>query len=75
MKQHAQAKAWREQRGLTRAQLADLTGYTVAAIYKLEAGYRNGGTGEMHSEWTWQRYRMACAGAEKQLRSGKEFRW
>ncbi len=75
MKPHEQAKAWRTARGLTLDQLADLTGYSVPAIRKFEQGARNEKRGERHSQWTWQRYQMACAGAEAQIKSGREFTW
>jgi transcriptional regulator with XRE-family HTH domain len=68
-------KAWREARGLTLEQLSELTGYSVIAIRKFEAGSRNAKRSDDHSEWVMQRYRMACSGAERQLRSGKEFSW
>jgi transcriptional regulator with XRE-family HTH domain len=68
-------KTWRENRGLSLEQLSDLTGYSVIAIRKFEAGSRNARQGEDHSQWVMQRYRMACSGAERQLRSGKEFTW
>lgn len=73
MKLHEQAKAWRLRRKLTLNQLSELTGYSIPAIYKFEAGART--QGEQHSEWTWQRYRMACAGAEWQIKSGRAFEW
>jgi hypothetical protein len=75
MKQHEHAKAWRINRKLTLEQLSELTGYSVVAIRKFEAGARHVGNGERHSEWVMWRYRMACSGAERQLRSGKEFNW
>ncbi len=75
MKQHESAKAWRRARKLTLEQLSELTGYSVVAIRKFEAGARHKANGEKHSEWVMHRYRMACAGAERQLRSGKEFAW
>jgi transcriptional regulator with XRE-family HTH domain len=68
-------KAWREARGLSFEQLSDLTGYSVIAIRKFEAGSRNARQGEGHSEWVLHRYKMACSGADRQLRSGKEFSW
>lgn len=74
-KLHEQAKAWRVKRKLTLDQLADLTGYSVPAIRKFEQGSRNSKAGEDHSEWTWQRFRMACAGAEAQIRTGRAFGW
>lgn len=75
MKPHEAAKAWRLARKLTLDQLAELTGYSVPAIRKFEAGSRNKQAGEGHSEWTWQRYKMACAGAAAQLRTGRVFEW
>lgn len=76
MKQNEKAKAWRIGRGLSLDELAKLTGYSVPAIYKFEAGYRQDGRQHwQHSEWVWQRYRMACAGVDAQLRSGKAFEW
>jgi len=73
--EHERAKAWRTARNLTLEQLSDLTGYSVPAIRKFEMGARNQKAREGHSEWTWQRYKMACAGAEAQIRSGEKFSW
>lgn len=73
MKPHESAKTWRLRRKLTLAQLSDLTGYSVPAIYAFERGGRN--AGEAHSDWTWQRYKMACSGVERQLKSGRAFEW
>lgn len=75
MKVHEKAKAWRLKRDLSREQLSELTGYSVIAIAKLESGFRNQKAREGHSEWVLERYRMACAGAEAQLRSGRKFEW
>ena len=75
MKPHERSKAWRERRKLTLEQLSDITGYSVIAIRKLEAGMRNRKAREGHSEWVVQRYQMACAGAEAQLKSGRKFEW
>lgn len=76
MKSNERAKAWRLARGLSHDDLAQLTGYSKIAIYKFEQGYRQDGKEHwQHSEWVWQRYRMACAGAEAQLRTGKVFEW
>ena len=75
MKPHAAAKAWRLKRGLDLEQLSEMTGYSVIAIRKLEAGMRNRKAREGHSEWVLQRYLMACAGAEAQLKSGRKFEW
>jgi hypothetical protein len=67
------AKAWRIKRNLTQGQLSELSGYTVSMIYKFEAGQARPGV--VHSEWSWQRYRMICAGIEQQLKTGREFEW
>ena len=71
------AKRWREARGLSLDQLADLTGYAPLTIRWMEKGLRppNRGKDQEIREWVWQRFKMACAGADKQLRSGKEFQW
>lgn len=75
MKPHERAKAWRERRALDLDTLSEMTGYSVIAIRKLESGARNHKRGEPHSEWVWQRYKMACAGAEAQLKSSRRFEW
>jgi transcriptional regulator with XRE-family HTH domain len=75
MKPHERAKAWRLKRGLDLEQLSEMTGYSVIAIRKLEAGMRNRKAKEPHSEWVMERFRMACAGAEAQLKSGRKFEW
>jgi transcriptional regulator with XRE-family HTH domain len=73
VKPHEQARSWRLRRKLTIEQLAELTGYSVPAIYSFERGSR--GAAESHSDWTLQRYRMACSGAERQIKSGRPFEW
>jgi transcriptional regulator with XRE-family HTH domain len=77
MTEHEKARAWREARGLSLAQLAELTGYSPITLRWFEKGLRppNRGRDRTLAPWVWQRYRMACAGVEKQLRSGKEFQW
>ena len=71
------ARAWRQSRNLSIDDLAELTGYSAAAISLMERGL----TGRSKGKWTkirpyaWQRYRMACAGAEAQLKTKKEFNW
>jgi hypothetical protein len=75
VKQNKAAKEWRLRNGLTHDQLSDLTGYSVIAIKKFETGMRHKANGEQHSEWVWQRYRVACSGAERQIKSGRAFEW
>ena len=66
------AREWREKTGMSMQDLSDLTGYTVRAIYTFEKGIGSAGK---HSEWSWQRYRMACAAAEHQKKTGRVFEW
>jgi transcriptional regulator with XRE-family HTH domain len=73
MKEHEKAKEWRLRRKLSIEQLSELTGYSVPAIYAFERGSR--GAAERHSDWTLQRYRAACSGAERQIKSGRAFEW
>ena len=81
--EHEKARQWREKAGLTVAQLAELTGYGGQAIYWFEKGMtpplRKAKGGKPHdrtiSPWVMQRYRMACSGVDRELRSGKKFDW
>lgn len=68
------AREWRRKRGLSVAELADLTGYSAVSIYHFERGT---GTRKGHSirEWAWQRYKLACAAVDAQLRLGRKFEW
>lgn len=69
----SEAKAWRIKRKLSLTELSELTGYSIPAIHSFERGTRN--AGERHSDWTLQRYKMACSGAERQIKSGRAFEW
>lgn len=69
-----QARSWRETVKLTVQDLADLTGYSPAAIYLFERGGNGSGDATI-SEWSWQRYRLCCGAIAHQLRTGKEFAW
>jgi len=83
MTEHEKAKAWREKAGLTLAQLAELTGYAEISLRWFEKGQtpplRLAKSGREHdrsiSPYVWRRYRMACAGVDALLRSGREFDW
>lgn len=83
MNEYQKAKAWRERLGLTDKQLADLTGYSAKSIYWFERGLtppaRNAKGGNENDrqikEWVLQRYRMACAGVEHELKTGHKFNW
>lgn len=73
MNQYQQAKAWRQARGLSVVELAEQTGYSIETIYVFERGQQPGGA--KIKEWAWQRFKCACAGVDRQLKTGKEFIW
>ena len=83
MTEHQKAKAWRESRNLTPERLAELTGYSTVTLYWMERGctppLRNAKSGRPKDRkirpWVWQRYKMACAAVDHQLRTGKGFDW
>lgn len=79
MTEHERAKAWREKRGLSVDQLADLTGYGRRSVYWMERGESppNGTRSKPApvASWVWQRFKMICAGVEAQLKTGKTFDW
>jgi hypothetical protein len=57
------ARAWREAQGLSRAELAERSGFSASQIQDYEEGARRGKSGEaaVISEAAWRRYRLACA--------------
>jgi hypothetical protein len=68
------AKWWRTNVVKLRAmELAQLTGYSVPAIYLMERGIS--ADGRLVRPWVWRRYKMACAGVEYQVLHGREFEW
>ena len=76
--EHEAAKAWRLRHGLSVAQLAHLTSYSVESIYWYERGLSPQGSGKKPTrikEWVWQRYRRACQGVDAELRTKREFVW
>ena len=79
MTEYEKAKAWREKRGLTVLQLAELTGYGERALYWLERGQSPPNATRAKpakvAPWIWQRYKMLCGGVEAQLKTGKKFEW
>ena len=58
MTESQKAKHWRQASRLTLAELASLTGYSIAAIHLFERG-RNS-LGQPHDSYAWQRYKLAC---------------
>jgi transcriptional regulator with XRE-family HTH domain len=58
MTEPERARAWREALGLSRAQLAQLTGYSPEAVQAFERGVQsNGSPAGTHA---WRRYKAAC---------------
>ena len=77
MTEHAKARAWREKRELTRARLAELTGYKVTAIYWFERGktFNNGPTLKPIKPHVWLRYKRACAAVDAEIKGARRFNW
>lgn len=57
--EHTRARQWRENAGLSRQQLAKLTGFSVSAIQDYERGTLS--TGRPVDPAMMQRFRLACA--------------
>ena len=75
MKENEKARAWREHYGISRQRLGELTGYSTEAVIAFEQGKSKSRAGPKIKPWVWQRYKMACAGIDAQLRSGLNFDW
>lgn len=71
-KEGERVRDWRLRHNLSQDELAGLTGWTRNSIYLMEHGIS--AKREPVSEWTWHRFKMACAGVEAKLR-GMEFDW
>lgn len=67
--EHERARHWRETLGLTRAQLAELSGYSESAIKQMEWGKNS--AGDPVGDDAWQRYRLVCAA----IMAGLDFDW
>ena len=79
MTEHEKAKRWLEKVGLTVDDLADMTGYGRRSVYWMLRGESPpNGTRSKPAKvapWVWQRFKMACAGAQAQIQSSEEFDW
>jgi transcriptional regulator with XRE-family HTH domain len=76
--EHEKARAWREKRKLTQAQLASLTGFSREAIFWFERGTTAPYTGHPPrpiSPWVMQRYKLCCAGLHYALKTKKAWDW
>lgn len=82
MTEHERARKWREKLKLSKARLAELTGYSYEAIHAFEKGMTAARTWKNRppaaprkiDPYVWQRYKNCCAGVEAQLR-GEDFQW
>lgn len=84
MTEHAKARAWRERLGLTRKQLADLTGYSYESVLLFERGTTPSRTWSTNpkkmkpkaiDDFVWQRYRRCCQAVDHELRNREPFSW
>ena len=82
--EHVKAKEWRERLGLSFDQLAELSGYAALSIRWFEKGRTAprtaGKTADAYKSrkidpFVWQRYKLVCAGVERQLKNGSKFDW
>lgn len=73
MAENVKAAEWRVRINLSQAELADRLGWTRQCISMFERGVNS--SGEPVSEWAWQRYKLACAGLQREIESRKEFNW
>lgn len=66
---HEKALAWRKAAGLSRAKLAEITGYSASSIQNFEeGGYRGkAGTDKLIPGDAWARYALACAAVAANL--------
>jgi len=79
MTEYERARAWMNKRNLSADQLAELTGYGRRSVYWMLLGQSPPNATRRKpakvAPWVFQRFRMACAGVEAQLNSGKNFDW
>jgi transcriptional regulator with XRE-family HTH domain len=86
MTEHDKARAWRENLGLSKEQLARFTGYSREAIHLFERGSTPTRTWSTRKAKykakpldfagpVWQRYRNVCAGVQAQIEAKRRFEW
>jgi len=71
MTEHEAARAWREQLGLTRERLSELTGYSTGSIQCMEAGFTS--QRKPVAAGPWKRYKVACLCAAIMLATGEQY--
>lgn len=67
--EHEAARQWRENLGLTRAALSDLTGFSQQSIADYESGFQTKGTPVDPD--AFKRYKLVCAA----IHAGLSFDW
>lgn len=78
MREHEQAKAWRERVGLSIEQLSSMIGYSKEAIYAMERGEATPSRGKPARPIepnVWRRYKCACAAVDAHLKMQHSFNW
>ena len=79
MTEHERARAWMDSRKISADRLAELAGYGRRSVYWMLRGQSPPNATRSKpvpvADWVWQRFKMACAGVEAQLKSKKEFDW
>jgi hypothetical protein len=82
MTESDEARAWAVNRGWTAYEVAERTGYSYEAVYWFWRGCtppnRNIKTNSKSRKIkpnVWQRFKIACSGAEREAKSGKKFGW
>lgn len=77
-------RLWRTSHNLSVADLAERTGYSIEQVYRYERAAGELDTGRPRvkgvkpwpiTPWVWQRFRLACAAVDHELRTGKSFEW
>jgi hypothetical protein len=84
MTEHNQAKQWRERLGLTRKQLADMTGYSYESVLLFEKGKAPSRTWSTKptrmkerpiDAYVWKRFKRCCQAVDAEMKTGEKFGW
>ena len=79
MTEHDKAKAWMARNNISVDQLAAMTGYGKRSVYWMLRGQSPPNATRakpaLIADWVWQRFEMACAGVDAQLKTGRTFKW
>ena len=83
MTEHEKARQWRERLGLSKQDLADLSGFSYEAIHLFERGttpsrtWKNRPPREPQAvnPYVWLRYKRVCQAVDLELRTKEPFQW